>query len=72
MAAKFALDEEQLAELKEIFCKFDRNGDGSLTELELGSLLRSLGLKPDQQQLEALLQKADTNSNGAIEFQEFV
>lgn len=70
--ANGGLDEEQLAELKEIFCKFDRNGDGSLTELELGSLLRSLGLKPNEQQLEALLQKADTNNNGLIEFQEFV
>lgn len=67
-----ALDAEQLSELKEIFCKFDRDGDGSLTELELGSLLRSLGLKPNHQQLEALLQKADTNSNGLIEFQEFI
>ncbi|MCO5558399.1 hypothetical protein L7F22_011980 [Adiantum nelumboides] len=66
------LDEEQLTELKEIFSKFDRDGDGSLTELELGSLLRSLGLKPNKQQLESLLYRADTNSNGLIEFQEFV
>lgn len=66
------LDEAQLVELREIFYKFDRNGNGSLTELELGSLLRSLGLKPNQQQLEALLQKADTNNNGLIEFQEFI
>ncbi|KAG6399849.1 hypothetical protein SASPL_141334 [Salvia splendens] len=61
------LDDEQLAELREIFRSFDRNNDGSLTELELGSLLRSLGLKPGP-----LIQKADTNSNGWIEFSEFV
>lgn len=65
-------DQEQLVELKEIFCKFDKDGDNSITELELGSLFRSLGLKPNQQQLEALLHRADTNSNGLIEFQEFV
>ncbi|PON85390.1 Parvalbumin [Trema orientale] len=66
------LDDEQIAELREIFRSFDRNKDGSLTQLELGSLLRSLGLKPSPEQLEDLIQKADTNSNGLIEFSEFV
>ncbi|KAJ0571333.1 putative EF-hand domain-containing protein [Helianthus annuus] len=45
---------------------------GSLTQLELGSLLRSLGLTPSPDQLDALIQKADTNSNGFVEFSEFV
>lgn len=66
------LDDEQIAELREIFRSFDRNNDGSLTQLELGSLLRSLGLKPTPEQLDALSQKADKNSNGLIEFSEFV
>ncbi|XP_024388042.1 probable calcium-binding protein CML11 [Physcomitrium patens] len=66
------LCKEQLAELKEIFARFDRDQDGSITELELGLMLRSLGLKPEGHQLEALLQRADTNSNGMIEFAEFV
>lgn len=67
-----ALDDEQLAELREIFRSFDRNNDGSLTQLELGSLLRSLGLKPSAEQLDTLIQRADTNSNGLVEFSEFV
>ncbi|KAG8045076.1 hypothetical protein GUJ93_ZPchr0008g11784 [Zizania palustris] len=66
------LADDQLGELREIFRTFDRNGDGSLTQLELGSLLRSLGLKPSTDQLDALIQHADTNSNGLIEFSEFV
>ncbi|KAJ9180924.1 hypothetical protein P3X46_009109 [Hevea brasiliensis] len=45
------LDDEQLAELREIFRSFDRNKDGSL---------------------QALTQKADKNSNGLVEFSEFV
>ncbi|CBI33828.3 unnamed protein product, partial [Vitis vinifera] len=56
------LDDEQIAELREIFRSFDRNNDGSLTQLELGSLLRSLGLKPTPEQLDALSQKADKNT----------
>lgn len=66
------LDDEQIAELREIFRSFDRNNDGSLTQLELGSLLRSLGLKPGPEELENLINKADTNNNGLIEFSEFV
>ncbi|XP_076906538.1 putative calcium-binding protein CML18 [Bidens hawaiensis] len=66
------LDDEQLSELREIFRSFDRNNDGSLTQLELGSLLRSLGLTPSPDQLDALIQKADINSNGLVEFSEFV
>uniref|UniRef100_A0A804PC25 EF-hand domain-containing protein n=3 Tax=Zea mays TaxID=4577 RepID=A0A804PC25_MAIZE len=66
------LDDDQLAELREIFRSFDRNADGSLTQLELGSLLRSLGLTPSADQLDALITRADTNSNGLIEFSEFV
>ncbi|KAE8724169.1 putative calcium-binding protein CML17 [Hibiscus syriacus] len=66
------LDDEQIAELLEIFRSFDRNNDGSLTQLELGSLLRSLGLEPSSDQVEALIQKADTNNNGLVEFSEFV
>lgn len=72
MADNSNLSDDQIAELREIFRSFDRNNDGSLTQLELGSLLRSLGLKPSPDQLEALIQKADTNSNGFIEFSEFV
>ncbi|GMH09191.1 hypothetical protein Nepgr_011031 [Nepenthes gracilis] len=66
------LDDEHIGELPEIFRSFDRNHDGSLTQLELDSLLRALGLKPSAEQLEKLIQKADTNSNGLIEFSEFL
>ncbi|XP_047323201.1 probable calcium-binding protein CML11 [Impatiens glandulifera] len=65
-------DDEQLSELREIFRSFDHDNDGSLTQIELGSLLRSLGLNPNSDQIEFLIQRADTNSNGLIEFSEFV
>lgn len=66
------LEKEQMAELREMFRSFDGNKDGSLTQLELGSLLRSLGMKPSHHQLHALIQKADTNHNGLVEFSEFI
>lgn len=66
------LDDEQLAELREVFQSFDRNKDGSLTQLELGYLPQSLGLKPSPDQLKSLIRKADRNSNWLTEFSEFV
>ncbi|KAL2652771.1 hypothetical protein R1flu_020899 [Riccia fluitans] len=66
------LNKEQLAELQDIFYRFDRDRDGSITMLEMGALLRSLDLKPKNPQVfEELLAKADTNHNGLIEFDEF-
>lgn len=63
---------EQLKQLREIFGRFDMDGDGSLTHLELAALLRSLGLKPSGEQLHALLANIDANGNGAVEFEELV
>ncbi|KAL2338273.1 hypothetical protein Fmac_012719 [Flemingia macrophylla] len=40
--------------------------------LELAALLRSLGLKPTGEQVQALLAKMDSNGNGKVEFEELV
>ena len=37
------LTEEQVAEFKEVFQIFDKNGDGPITTKELGTVMRSLG-----------------------------
>ncbi|BBH07145.1 Calcium-binding EF-hand family protein [Prunus dulcis] len=44
------------------------DSDGSLTQLELATLLRSLGVKPTSYQLQVLL----ANENGTVEFDELV
>lgn len=62
----------QLKQLHDIFRRFDMNSDGSLTQLELGALLRSLGIKPSGDQLHSLLSNMDSNGNGSIEFDELV
>ncbi|KAM3270393.1 putative calcium-binding protein CML16 [Capsicum chacoense] len=66
------LKSDQLKQLKDIFMRFDLDNDGSLTQLELAALLRSLGLKPGGDQLHVLLAKIDHNGNGSIEFDELV
>lgn len=66
------LESEQLQQLKEIFQRFDMDKDGSITQLELAALLRSLGIKPKGDQIHALLTNMDANGNGSIEFDELV
>ncbi|KAJ1689657.1 hypothetical protein LUZ63_013812 [Rhynchospora breviuscula] len=61
---------DQLKQLRDIFRRFDMDGDGSLTQLELAALLRSIGLKPTGDELHSLLSAMDSNNNGAIEFDE--
>ncbi|XP_074309538.1 putative calcium-binding protein CML16 [Silene latifolia] len=63
-------NKEHLDQLKHIFDRFDMDGDGSITQLELAALLRSLGVKTTGDQLHALLTNMDSNGNGYIEFDE--
>ena len=37
------LTEEQIEEFKEAFMLFDKDGDGTITTIELGTVMRSLG-----------------------------
>lgn len=67
-----AEQQQQLKLLKDIFMRFDMDSDGSLTQLELAALLRSLGLKPTGDQLHLLLANMDANANGYVEFDELV
>ena len=64
--------EEQLAEYKEAFSLFDKNGDGSISEVELGEIMKSLGQKPTLQELRDMIHEVDTDNNGTIDFKEFL
>ncbi|KAK9052275.1 hypothetical protein SSX86_028904 [Deinandra increscens subsp. villosa] len=66
------LPSDQVKQLKDIFARFDMNSDGSLTHLELAALLRSIGLKPQGDQIHSLLASMDSNANGSIEFDELL
>ena len=66
------MESNQLNQLGDIFARFDMDHDGSLTQLEMASLLRSLGLKPSDDQIHSLLANMDASRNGSIEFDELV
>ncbi|CAL9763826.1 unnamed protein product [Musa acuminata subsp. burmannicoides] len=64
--------EEQITEFYETFCLFDKDGDGSIALEELSTVIKSLGLKPFQEELQGMISEVDVDGNGTIEFAEFL
>lgn len=59
-------------ELEEAFLRFDANRDGKISTLELGSVLRSLGDNPSDEELRLMMKEADRDGDGFIDLQEFI
>jgi len=56
-----------------IFQRFDRNGDGTISRDEFASVFRAVDKNAwDDQKLDALMKAADTNRDGKISYREFV
>ncbi len=66
------LTEEQIAEFKEAFQIFDKDGDGMITTKELGTVMRSLGQNLSEDELKAMIEEVDTDKSGTIDFREFL
>lgn len=58
--------------LRQVFRKFDRNNNGSVSAGELKCILEMIDLTADDHVLQALIDKCDINGNGCLEFEEFV
>merc|ERR1711943_54941 len=66
------LTEEQIAEFKEAFSLFDKDGDGTITTKELGTVMRSLGQNPTEAELADMINEVDADGSGTIDFPEFL
>ena len=66
------LTEDKIAEFKEAFNLFDKNGDGTITTKELGTVMRSLGQNPTEAELQDMVKEVDVDDNGTIDFPEFL
>ena len=66
------LSEDELAEIREIFSHYDRDSSGSIDIAEFGELLRALDAESSDEETQAGLDALDDNSNGKIDFNEFV
>ncbi|TFK07491.1 Calmodulin [Platysternon megacephalum] len=66
------LTEEQIAEFKEAFSLFDKDGDGTITTGELGSIMLSLGQNSTEAELQDMIGELDPDGSGTIDFPEFL
>merc|ERR1712187_1078401 len=63
---------DQLTWVKEAFSLFDKDGDGTITTKELGTVMRSLGQNPTEAELADMVNEVDADGNGTIDFSEFL
>eukprot|EP00795_Rhopilema_esculentum_P006679 gene6679-12236_t len=66
------LTDDQIAEFKEAFSLFDKDGDGCITTKELGTVMRNLGQNPTESELQDMINEVDADGNGEIDFPEFL
>ncbi|CAM9830356.1 unnamed protein product [Chrysoparadoxa australica] len=72
MTSEKPLTEEEIADYREAFRNFDKDGNGEIDLHELGVVMRSLGYSPTDKQLKEMLAGVDEDGNGVINFDEFV
>ncbi|EDO33580.1 predicted protein [Nematostella vectensis] len=66
------LTEEEIAEYKEAFSLFDKDGDGTVTTAELGTVMRNLGQNPTDEEIREMIKEVDEDGSGSIGFEEFL
>ncbi|KAJ2820395.1 hypothetical protein FBU31_005240, partial [Coemansia sp. 'formosensis'] len=66
------LTSEQIGEYEEAFALFDKDGDGTITAVELGAVLKSAGQNPSDAELQDMINEMDADGNGTIDFEEFL
>ena len=49
------------SEFKEAFSLFDKDGDGTITSKELGTVMRSLGQNPTEAELQDMINEVDSD-----------
>lgn len=67
MASGFE-NKEQIDEITKAFQAFDSNGDGYITREELRDAMQSIGDILSDEELEAMMRKADLNNDGRVDF----
>ena len=66
------LSEDQIANYKETFSLFDKDGDNKIAVSELGLLIRGLNQNPTEAEIEEMKNEVDPDGTGQLDFPEFL
>ncbi|KAG4396045.1 hypothetical protein GLYMA_19G098900v4 [Glycine max] len=66
------METEAEEELKEAFRVFDKDHDGYISPSELRSVMRTIGEKVTDEEVEQMVKEADLDGDGLIDYEEFV
>ena len=64
--------EELEKDIRESFSLYDRDGNGSISLIELHEVLRNLGEKVTDDEINQIIRMADQDGDGEIDYDEFV
>ncbi|PKU69759.1 calmodulin-like protein 7 [Dendrobium catenatum] len=64
-------EKREECDLETVFATFDSDGDGFISKVELVESLKRLGLTATGDEVRSMMEKADTNNDGLIDFNEF-
>lgn len=59
-------------ELREVFRRFDENGDGKISAVELRSFFASIGEYMSHEEAQGVIDELDTDGDGKVHFDDFV
>lgn len=66
------LSGEQIEEFKEAFSLFESENSGVIFTKQLGTVMRSLGINPNEAEIQDFIKEVDPDDNGTIDFSEFL
>ena len=67
-----AIPEDKIAEYKEAFDMFDKDGSGTISVTEIVKIMKNFGYPIKKSEAQKMVQDIDENSDGEIDFEEFV
>ena len=71
MARRMNVGDSVEEEIKAVFQQFDKNNDGQISAAELRYVMNIMGESPSEQDIEKMMEIADVNKNGFVDFNEF-
>eukprot|EP00435_Cladocopium_sp_Y103_P049660 s518_g15.t1 len=63
---------EEITRIQKTFHKFDLDGSGDISSIELADMLRELGQCSKMEEVRSLLSAVDINGNGVLDMREFI